>query len=271
MAKKPRATLVPPPLERALVVATCGAPHGVRGELRLKSHMANPLDLGQYGPLFDLQGRAFVLVEGRLLKDDMLVVRFEGLTDRDAAAGLTGRDLVIDRALLPEVTDDDEFYHADLIGLPVFAQGTGARVGEIRAVHNFKAGDFLEIVPAKRAAQAGEARAAGAKSAGAVSAGTWLLPFLKAAVPVISLGDKRVEIMPDFLLKPESRPPHLDKPLQPPKKSNGVRPGSGTEAPEAWEDEAQEAQEAQEIQETQEAEIQETRAPALTIDPPPKA
>ncbi len=89
--KKPKAQPVMPPPDRRLVVATIGAPHGVRGECRVKSYTADPLSLGDYGPLFLPDGRALEIIDGRPLKDDMLVVRFKGMSDRDAVQALTAR------------------------------------------------------------------------------------------------------------------------------------------------------------------------------------
>ena len=189
--KKPKAPpVIPPPAipppERRLVVATIGAPHGVKGECRVKSFTADPLSLGDYGPLFLPDGRALEIIDGRPLKDDMLVVRFKGLADRDAVKALTGQSLVIDRENLPDTDDEDEFYHADLLGLPV-TDGEGNGIGTILEIHNHGAGDLLVIRPV----------AGGA---------TLLLPFTKVAVPVLDVPGRRVVIDPAFLAGPEKPP-----------------------------------------------------------------
>ncbi len=80
----------------------------------------------------------------RPLKDDMLVVAFEGLTDRTAAERLTRTRLYVDRSALPEPDDEDEFYHADLLGLTV-ETAAGETVGTIVAVPNFGSDDLLEV------------------------------------------------------------------------------------------------------------------------------
>lgn len=174
-------------------MAVIGAPHGVRGECRVKSFTADPLDLGAYGPLFAADGRVFTIESGRLLKDDMLVLRFAGLADRDAAQGLTGTELFVDRAVLPPA-EDDEFYHADLIGMAV-VDAAGAAIGTLIAIHDYRAGDFLEIRP---------------KAGGQ----TWLLPFSKAAVPAIDLAGRRISIEPAQLLKPDPRRVDPDEPAE---------------------------------------------------------
>lgn len=177
---KPMPTLPPP--ERRVVLAVIGAPHGVRGECRVKSFTADPLAIDDYGPLFAADGRMFEIEAGRLLKDDMLVVRFAGITDRDRARTLTGTELFVDRAMLPE-PEEEEFYHSDLIGLAVVDQA-GDGLGRIAAVHDFGAGDILEIRP----------EADGA---------TWLLPFTRAAAPRVDIAAGRIVIDPAFLMKPE--------------------------------------------------------------------
>ncbi|MBN8533619.1 MAG: ribosome maturation factor RimM [Rhizobiales bacterium] len=172
-----------PPPERQLVVGVIGAPHGVRGEARIKSFTADPLSLGDYGALFLSDGRVLELAGGRALKDDMLVVRFKGIADRDAIKALTGQNLIIDRANLPETEDEDEFYHADLIGLRVEDQA-GDVVGAVVEVHNHGAGDLLVIAPKK-------------------GGGTLLLPFTKLAAPVLDFAGGRIVIDPAYLARPE--------------------------------------------------------------------
>lgn len=181
--KKPKSLPVMPPPERRLVVAVIGAPHGVRGEARVKSFTSDPLDIGGYGPLFLPDGRALEIADGRFLKDDMLVVRFSGVSDRDAVKALTGQTLVVDRANLPETEEEDEYYHADLIGLRVEDQA-GAEIGRILEIHNHGAGDLLVIAPK-------EGRA------------TLLLPFSKVAVPVLDLAGRRIVADPAYLAGPE--------------------------------------------------------------------
>lgn len=159
---------------RRIQVGIFGAPHGVRGEIRLKSLTGDPLAIGDYGPLFDESGRVHDLTALRFVKDDMLVVRVKGVATRDAAAALTNVKLFLDRAALPEA-DEDEFYHADLIGLRA-ERDSGEVLGVIVAVLNFGAGDILEIAPPQ-----GE---------------TLLTPFTKAVVPIVDLKGGRVVVAP---------------------------------------------------------------------------
>jgi 16S rRNA processing protein RimM len=183
--RKPKAAPQMPPPERRVVLCVIGAPHGVKGECRVKSFTGDPLAVADYGTLFAGDGRIFEIEGGRLLKGDMLVLKLAGLSTPEAVKALTGTELFVDRDNLPETDDEEEFYHADLIGLAVAASGEPA-LGTISAVHDFGAGDILEIRPTG-------------------GGGTWLLPFTKVAAPKIDLATRLVTIDPVFLTKPETR------------------------------------------------------------------
>ena len=155
-------------------VAQIGAPHGVRGEVRLRAFTQDPLSVARYGPLESEDGRRFEIEAVRPAKD-MLVARLKGIADRNAAERLTNLRLYVARERLPKPADD-EFYHADLVGLTA-ATADGAAFGTIKAVHNFGAGDLLEIEPA-----------AGGQ--------TLMLPFTEGVVPVIDIAGGRVVVVP---------------------------------------------------------------------------
>lgn len=161
-----------------VAVGVFGAPHGVRGEMRLKSYTGDPLAIIDYAPLTDQSGqRRFVLKKARPFKDDLLIVSLEGVADRDAAAKLTNLELYASREVMPEA-EDDEFYHADLIGLRAI-DVSGNDIGIVLAIHNFGAGDIVEIKPV----EGGQ---------------THLLPFTKAIVPHIDLAHGTIQVvMPD--------------------------------------------------------------------------
>ncbi|WP_245293128.1 ribosome maturation factor RimM [Mongoliimonas terrestris] len=159
----------------AVLLAEIGAAHGVRGEVRVKAFTADPQAIADYGPLVDDRGRRYVVTALRPLKDDMLVVRFEGVPDRTAAERLTRTKLYVDRAALPEPDDEDEFYHADLVGLDVVSVD-GTPIGSVVAVANFGADDLLEVArPGLRSIY---------------------LPFSKAVVPTVDLTARRVLVDP---------------------------------------------------------------------------
>ena len=158
-----------------MLVGVFGAPHGVRGQVRLKSFTGVPAAIAAYGALSDAAGnRRFVLTALRLLKDDMFVATLAGVAQREAAAALNGIELFVPRAALPAAADG-EFYHADLIGLRVEA-GEGTLLGVVRNVLNFGAGDILEIAPA-----------AGGEML--------VLPFTRAVVPVIDIAGGRIVVV----------------------------------------------------------------------------
>lgn len=171
-----------------ILVGVIGAPHGVKGELRLKSFTADPLAIADYGPLTDDKGETLLLTKVRLLKDDMLVVKFDGIDGRDEAAKLTRRELFVLRSQLPP-PDEDEFYFSDLIGLAVKTVA-GEDFGTIHAVENYGAGDVLDIK----------------KNDGEHV----LVPFTKAAVPHVNMAARLVTIDPP--IETEAREDETDAP-----------------------------------------------------------
>ncbi len=165
-----------------ILLAVFGAPHGVRGELRLKSFAGDPGDVDAYGPLVDARGRSFEILAKRPLKGDMFVVRVKGVADRDAAAALTNVELFVSRAALPPA-QAGEFYYADLIGLRA-ETAEGRLVGRVVGVENYGAGDILEIAPV----ESGE---------------TMLLPFTDAFAPEVDIAGGRVVVAPPQMIEGE--------------------------------------------------------------------
>ncbi len=125
-----------------LLAAVIGA-HGLKGEVRVKTFTATPDKLGAYGPLHAKDGRVFTLAALRPGKDGEAVVSFVEVADRTAAEALKGAELFVPRAALPPA-QAEEFYHADLIGLPV-EDTQGRRLGKVAAIHNYGASDVLVI------------------------------------------------------------------------------------------------------------------------------
>jgi 16S rRNA processing protein RimM len=156
-----------------------GAPHGVRGEVRLRSFTANPDAIAGYGPLETEDGHV-VKIESLRRAKDHFVARLAGISDREAAERMTNVKLYVLRERLPPPDHADEFYHADLIGLAAVDRG-GSNLGIVIAIHNFGAGDLIEIKPAS----------------GGV---TKILRFDEATVPVVDLAAGRlvVELPAEF-------------------------------------------------------------------------
>jgi 16S rRNA processing protein RimM len=122
-----------------------GAAHGVRGEVRLHSFTAEPAAIANYGPLETEDGRT-VAIEALRPAKDHFVATLSGVTDRDAAERLTNVKLYVPRERLPAPEEPNEFYHADLIGLAAVDRA-GKKLGSVVALHNFGAGDLIEIKP----------------------------------------------------------------------------------------------------------------------------
>ena len=155
---------------------------GVRGEVRLKSFTATPQDVAAYGPLSSEDGaRSFeVTLTGQT--GNALVARLSGVTTKEQADALRGVRLYVPRDRLPGLPDD-EFYHADLIGLQVFDTG-GTLLGRVKAVHNHGAADLLEV------------HGPGLKA-------TVLLPFTAEVVPTVDLTLGRIVADPPEGLFPD--------------------------------------------------------------------
>lgn len=150
-----------------------GAAHGVRGEVRLWSFTADPAAITEYGPLQADDGRVFEITSLRPAKGHF-VATLSGIADRDAASALANTKLYVPRERLPQTTEPDEFYHADLVGLAAIDQA-GQRRGTVVAVHNFGAGDLIEVRPDD-------------------GHGTELIPFDEAHVPVVDIAAGRIVV-----------------------------------------------------------------------------
>jgi 16S rRNA processing protein RimM len=148
--------------------------HGVRGLVKLTSFTSEPAAVAAYGPLTDESGtRRFALALKGQVKGHFLAA-IEGVQDRDVAEALAGTRLFVERDRLP-AADEEEFYHADLIGLAAVTPD-GVLLGRVAALHNFGAGDLVEI-----ALEGG---------------GRPLLPFDRLTVPEIDIAGGRIVIDP---------------------------------------------------------------------------
>lgn len=163
-----------PVADNKVRVARIGAAHGVRGEMKLWSFTGDPAAVADYGPLETEDGARFEIETMRPAKDHF-VVRIAGVDDRDAAAKLCNLDLFVPRERLPAIEEDDTYYHADLIGLAAISE-TGVALGTVTALHNFGAGDLIEIATT----QGGE---------------PLLLPFNETIVPEIDIAARKIVIV----------------------------------------------------------------------------
>lgn len=117
-------------------------PHGLKGEVKIKTFTADPLDVASYGPVMTPDGRRFTLERARM-QGDIVVAAIKGVSDRNFAEALKGLELSVERDDLPE-PEEDEFYEVDLIGLAVVDE-TGRELGTVLSFQHFGAGDLIEI------------------------------------------------------------------------------------------------------------------------------
>jgi 16S rRNA processing protein RimM len=146
-------------------VAAVATAHGIRGALKLRCFTERPEDAAAYGPVYDQSGKRLFSLNVIGQSRGGILVEVDGVRDRNAAEALRGLELFVPRAVLPELAED-EFYHADLEGLDVRG-ADGQRLGVVRALSNFGAGDILEV-------QADDGR-------------TFSLPFDQATVTTVDL------------------------------------------------------------------------------------
>jgi 16S rRNA processing protein RimM len=158
-----------------ICVARIGAAHGVRGEVKLWSFTQDPSAVASYGPLETQDGTRRFEIEALRSAKDHFVARIAGIASRDAAEELRNLELFVPRGRLPDIEEADTYYHTDLVGLDVVTLD-GAQVGTVHALHNFGAGDIIEIMPLG-------------------SGEPLMLPFNETTVPKIDLRAKQIVIV----------------------------------------------------------------------------
>ena len=155
-----------------VLVAQIGAAHGLRGEVRLRSFTEDPMAVKDYGALESEDGARRFEIESLRPAKNVLIARLAGIADRNAAEALCNLRLFVARDRLPP-PEDGEFYHADLVGLAVVARD-GRDVGTVVALHDFGAGDLIEVK--------------------LVHGATVMLPFTEAVVPEIDITGGRIVV-----------------------------------------------------------------------------
>ena len=164
-----------------ICVGILGSSRGLKGELRVKSFTADASAIASYGPLSDETGTQIFDLKVIGKHKEQLVVRIKGVDDRTAAEALNGQKLYIERTLLPK-PEEDEFYFSDLQGLDAELID-GTPFGRVIEAEDFGGGPFLEVKT--------------------LNHGTVLVPFTKAAVPMVDVAAGRLVIdLPDGLLEP---------------------------------------------------------------------
>jgi 16S rRNA processing protein RimM len=162
-------------------VARIGAAHGVRGEVKLWPFTQDPLGVADYGPLETEDGARHFEIETLRAAKDHLVVRLKGVADRNGAEALRNIDLFVARDKLPPIDEQDTYYHADLVGMAAVTP-EGVPLGNVTAIHNFGAGDLIEI-----------ATTAGGEPL--------LLPFTELVVPNIDTALRQLTVVLPSLIE----------------------------------------------------------------------
>ncbi len=167
--------------DRVCVGAIAGV-RGLKGEVRIKSFTAKPDDVAAYGPVSTDDGNKSYRINVTAHAKGLVIARLDGIADRDAAEALKGARLYVPKDVLPEPGDGD-YYHADLIGLRAETEA-GKRLGTVKAVHNFGAGDILEI--------AGDAQE---------GKDDLMVAFTAATVPAVDMEKGRIVVRPPPVLE----------------------------------------------------------------------
>lgn len=158
---------------RHILLGRIVAAHGIRGDVLVHSFAGEPEAIGSYGPLASADGKRTFQLRIVRVTPKGVIARVAGVTDRNGAEALAGTELYVGRGQLP-AAGEDEFYYADLVGLAARAPD-GVEIGRVVGVHNFGAGDLLEI------ALGGSRR-------------TELIPFTNAFVPVVDIAGRNVVV-----------------------------------------------------------------------------
>jgi len=169
-----------PSESRVCVGAIMGA-HGVRGEVRIKCFTERPKDVGAFGPVETEDGKQRFTVKVTRSVKEGVAASLSGIADRDTAEALKGNRLYVPRSALPVLSEDaDEYYLADLIGLAVRWVDGPQEEGKVIAVHNFGAGDLVEVAPA---------------AVSSMKPQTLLLPFEREVVTQVNVTEGYISVL----------------------------------------------------------------------------
>ncbi len=162
-----------------ICIGVCGGAFGVKGEVKIKSFTADPKDVFAYGPLHDENGAVILTITSSRPIKGGFAARANEIKTREEAQSLKGQKLYVDRSVLPKA-DADEFYYEDLIGLNAHLPD-GTQMGRVKSVHDFGAGDVLQIT--------------GGTDANGKPIAAFFHPFTKAAVPEIDIPGGQITIV----------------------------------------------------------------------------
>jgi len=126
-----------------ICIGVVTGPHGLKGQVKIKSYTAEPKDVAAYGPVTNKGGEQSFEIRIISSSKKGLVAELSGVNDRNAAEAIQGTELYVPRDNLPEL-EEDEFYYSDLIGLPV-EHVDGRAIGIVTMVDNYGAGEVMEV------------------------------------------------------------------------------------------------------------------------------
>ena len=149
--------------------------HGIQGEVKIKTFSESPDTIAAYGALRSKSGTEKFKIKRHRVAKGVVVAKLIGVNDRNAAEALRGTELFLPRDRLPKLSDAEEFYHADLVGLRA-EQPDGTLLGTVIALQNFGGGDMVEVEPEG----GGE---------------TWFVPFTHEAVPEVNIDEGRIVVV----------------------------------------------------------------------------
>ncbi|MCU0838169.1 MAG: ribosome maturation factor RimM [Rhodospirillales bacterium] len=163
---------------RMVCLGVIAGARGLNGEVRVRSFTGEPAAIASYGRLTDAARTRRFRLTVRACRRDEVIAAIDGVTGRSDAEALRGLHLFVERSALPAPAAD-EFYIADLIGLTADLRDAGgalvtAAFGRVRDVVDVGGGPLLDIVR-----PSGE---------------DLLVPFSRAAVPVVDLAAGRIAI-----------------------------------------------------------------------------
>ncbi len=170
-----------------ICAAQIGRAHGIKGNVHITAFVENTDLLLSEDGVLDKNGEFLFHIKRVAPHKKGYMVEIDGVTDRNRAEELRHTKLYIPRENLPDTAEEEEFYHIDLIGLETYLAENEDTIGHIVAVHNFGAGDLLEIEKKK-------------------SKETFFIPFTKQYVPTIDKEKKQAIIcLPDNFFASESQ------------------------------------------------------------------
>ena len=172
---------------RFICIGKLTSPHGVRGEMKLLPYLKDTSYLSDQREFYDSKGKRIPVISLRSGPKGYFLVKFEEVSCRNIAETWRGLEIYMDRSLLPQSLDEETYYIEDLVGLKAVINGDREKIFSVVAVHNFGAGDILEICDGKNHK-------------------SFLVPFRKTAVPTVSIEDGFLVIEDSFLLENESKP-----------------------------------------------------------------